>query len=78
MAARWDKLILRNSSGALTAGETAAAAFPGTGVYNEAIFVLNMATITCTAGEEVDFFFQTTYNGGANWHDLAHKHYYNS
>jgi len=73
----WEKFSLREASGSLTAAETVDAVITGTNIYNELLWHLNITTMTCTAGEEVDFFLQTTYDGGNNWHDLACKHYDN-
>jgi len=69
-------VTLRSASGTLTAAETATGV--ATGGFNNAIVRLDMTLVTCAAGEEVDMFLQTTYNGGTDWVDIECVHFENA
>jgi len=68
---------LRAASGTLSAGETST---PVTGLdhYNQAVIRLDVTEITTPdVDDEVDFYLQTSYNGGADWVDLENIHFDN-
>ena len=69
-----DIITLRAASGALTAGESATAmAVSG---YQKATVLLDVTTITTVdADDEIDFFVQTTYDGGTTWADCENVHF---
>ena len=65
---------LRAASGSLSAAETTTAVI-GLHVFSEAVVYLNITTATLAdADDEVDFYLQTTYDGGTTWTDLSCIH----
>lgn len=47
--------------------------------YHRAIVTINLVTLTLpNASDEVDFYIQTTYDMGQNWHALANIHFTNT
>ena len=65
--------ILRAASGDLTAGETVSAVDTK---FLTTTIVLDVTKITTPdADDEVDFYFQTTYDGGTTWTDLQNFHF---
>ena len=71
-------VALRRASGALTAGETTAP-LVGIGWANLAVVRIDITTLTTPDGDdEVDFFIQTSYNGGTDWVDVEQIHYANA
>ena len=66
---------LRAASGDLTAGETTASINDTSG-FEQAVVFLDVTTLTLAdADDEVDFYFQTTYDNGANWTDVENIHF---
>ena len=76
---------LRTASGALTAADTSDAV-DSIGpdvvrgeIYTRATVTLLVTTLTLPdADDEVDFYLQTTYDGGTNWVDVENIHFDNS
>lgn len=65
---------LRPASGALSAGETATA-IADLQMFTQFVVYVNITTITTAdADDEVDFYIQTTYDGGTTWVDLSNVH----
>ncbi len=65
---------LRAASGALTVGETSTEL--GVGLVDQAVVTVNVTTLTVADGDdEVSFFLQTTYDGGATWVDIENVNY---
>ncbi len=64
---------VRAASGDLTAGETST---PITGLerFTEAVIRLDITKLTMDGSDEVDFFLQTSYNGGTDWVDIENIH----
>lgn len=70
------RVVLRAASGALTAGETTTPVF-NMNEYRFVAVILDVTTITASAGEEIDFYLQTTYFNGTSvndWFDLENIH----
>jgi len=68
---------LRAASGTLSVNETST---PVTDIeiYNQAVIRLDVTEITTPdADDEVDFYLQTSYNGGTDWVDLENIHFDN-
>lgn len=61
--------VMRAASGDLTAAETSTPII-NLEEYNYAAVLLNITKVTAIAGEDVDFFLQTTYDGGTTWTDI--------
>lgn len=71
-------ITFRAASGSLTAGESAAAVTGLEGV-NFCSILLDVTTLTTADGDdEVDFYFQTSYDGGTTWSDMENIHYANA
>lgn len=70
-------VTVRSASGSLTAAETTTPV-TNLGPFNYAVIRLDVTTITATAGEEIDFYLQTTYNGGTDWVDIENIHFDNA
>lgn len=69
---------VRAASGDLTAGETSTPV-TGLGAYKSAIVRLDVTKLTLADGDdEVDFYVQTSYNGGADWADIENIHFDNA
>jgi len=67
---------IRSASGDLTAGETTSV-LSTRGRF--ATITLDVTTLTLAdADDEVDFYIQTTYDGGTNWVDCQNIHFDNS
>ena len=67
------QFILQSASGALTAATTTTAVNT---VFGTAVIFLDVTTITTAdADDEVDFYFQTTYDGGTTWTDVENIHF---
>ena len=65
---------LRGPSGPLTAGETSPV-LTDLGWVKEAVIRLDITEITTPDGDdEVDWYIQTSYNGGVDWADLENVH----
>ena len=64
--------VMRSASGNLVSAETTTPV-PVDG-YESAVVRLDITTLTIGASEEVDFYFQTTYNN-ADWVDVFNVHY---
>jgi hypothetical protein len=75
----FDRLrTIRSASGALSAGETTTA-ITGVHLFTQAAIYIDITTITTTdVDDEVDFYLQTTYDGGTTWIDLANVHVENA
>lgn len=70
-------ITLRSASGDLTAGETTTA-ITGLESYRGGIVRLDVTkTTTADADDEVDYYIQTSYNGGTDWADIENVHYGN-
>lgn len=70
-----EKKTLRAASGTLTSGETTASVGIPSGM-NEVVVTLDVTVITTVdADDEVDFFFQTTFDDGVTWFDIANVHF---
>ena len=68
---------LRAASGTLSVNETST---PVTelDMYNQAVIRLDVTVITTPDGDdEIDFYLQTSYNGGTDWVDLENIHFDN-
>lgn len=71
-------VTVRAASGALTTGETTTPV-TGLGAYRLAVIRLDVTTITTPDGDdEVDFYIQTSYNGGTDWADVENVHFDNA
>lgn len=69
--------VLRAASGALTAGETSFETTCAGSSY--ALVYLDITTLTLAdADDEVDFYVQTTYDGGVTWVDCQNFHFSNA
>lgn len=68
--------VLRSASGDLTAADTSSEVDAR---FDEGVVFLNVTKITTADGDdEVDFYVQTTYDGGTNWSDLENVHFDNA
>lgn len=70
---------VRSASGALTAADTSDAldvtGYAGL-IFTKAVITLDVTTLTLAdADDEVDFYIQTTYDGGTNWVDTENIHF---
>lgn len=75
MFAEAQQFELRSASGALTAAENTT---PVTGLsdFGSCTVFLDVTTITTPdSDDEVDFYLQTTYNGGVSWTDVENVHF---
>jgi hypothetical protein len=70
------QFVLRAASGALTDADTSTAVETK---LSTAAITLDVTTLTLAdADDEVDFYIQTTYDGGTNWVDCENIHFSNA
>jgi hypothetical protein len=72
-----DYMWIQGATGDLTAGATSAEIYTSNAV--DVIIYVDITKMTTADGDdEVDFYFQTTYNNGTDWVDLENAHYANA
>lgn len=68
------RVTLREASGTLSANDTSTPVYTLAG-YRHARVDLIIENIDLTGGETLDFWLQTTYDGGTSWVDIENRNY---